>query len=74
MNKLVDQYNNTYRQSIGKKPINADYSALDKKIEISPKTFKLKDRHIIMKYKNIFSNSCYQFYVKISLIKYFDDI
>ena len=24
LNKLVDQYNNTYRHSISKKPINAD--------------------------------------------------
>ena len=28
LNKLVDQYNNTYHHSIGKKAINADYSAL----------------------------------------------
>ena len=28
LNKLVDQYNNTYHQSGNKKPINADYSAL----------------------------------------------
>ena len=28
LNKLVDEYNNTYRHSINKKPINADYSAL----------------------------------------------
>ena len=28
LNKLVDQYNNTYHHSISKKPINADYSAL----------------------------------------------
>ena len=27
LNKLVDQYNNTYYHSIYKKPINADYSA-----------------------------------------------
>ena len=27
LNKLVDQYNNTYHHSINKKPINADYSA-----------------------------------------------
>ena len=30
MNKLVDQYNNN---SINKKPINADYSALAEKVE-----------------------------------------
>ena len=28
LNKLVDQYNNTYHHSIGKKAINANYSAL----------------------------------------------
>ena len=55
LNKLADQYNNTYHLSINKKPINADYSALTKKIEIilkDPK-FKVNDRVIITKYKNI---------------------
>ena len=28
LNKLIDQYNNTYHYSINKKPINPDYSAL----------------------------------------------
>ena len=28
LNKLVDQYNNNYHHSIGKKSINANYSAL----------------------------------------------
>ena len=28
LNKLVDQYNNTYYHSINKKPINAGYSTL----------------------------------------------
>ena len=28
LNKLVDQYNNTYHHSINKNPIKADYSAL----------------------------------------------
>ena len=57
MNKLVDQYNNTYHHSINKKPINADYSALTEKIETSPKVpkFKVNDRVRITKYKNIFS-------------------
>ena len=32
LNKLLDQYNNAYHHSINKKPINADYSALTKKI------------------------------------------
>ena len=31
-NKLVDQYNNIYHHSIGKKPTNAVYSALTEKI------------------------------------------
>ena len=53
MNKLVDQYNNTYHHSICKKPINADYSALTKKIETNPKApkFKLNEGAIITKYK-----------------------
>ena len=54
MNKLVDQYNNTYHDSIDKKPINADYSVLAKKIETIPKApkFKVNDRVRITKYKN----------------------
>ena len=30
LNKLVDEYNNTYHHSIGKIPIHAEYSALTK--------------------------------------------
>ena len=59
LNKLVDQWNNTYHHSINKKPINADYSALTENIETnhnSPK-FKVNDRARITKYKNIFSKS-----------------
>ena len=33
LNKLVDQYNNTYHHTIKKKPINTDCSALTEKIE-----------------------------------------
>ena len=57
MNKLVDQHNNTYHHSIGKKPTNADYSALTKKIEANHKApkFKVNVRVRITKYKNIFS-------------------
>ena len=57
LNKLVDQYNNTYHHSINKKPINADYSTLTEKIKTSPKApkFKVKDRVRITKYKNISS-------------------
>ena len=32
LNKLADQYNNSFHHSIDKKPINADYSALTEKI------------------------------------------
>ena len=46
LNKLVDQYNNTYY-----------HSALTEKIEMNPKalTFKVNDQVRITKYKNIFS-------------------
>ena len=57
MNKLVDQYINTSHHCIGKKRINADYSALNEKIETNhnaPK-FKANDRVRITKYRNIFS-------------------
>ena len=56
LNKLVDQYNDTYH-SIGKKPFNVDYSILTEKIEESSKApkFKVNDRVRINKYKNIFS-------------------
>ena len=57
LNKLVDQYNNAYHHSIGKKPINDDYSALIGKIETNPKVpkFRVNDRVRITRYKNIFS-------------------
>ena len=57
LNKLVDQYNNNYQYFINKKPINADYSALTEKIETNHKApkFKVNDRVITTKYKNIFS-------------------
>ena len=59
LNKLVDHYNNTYHHSINKNRINADYSALNEKIETNPKAskFKVNDRVRITKYKNIFSES-----------------
>ena len=59
MNKLVDEYNNTYHHSINKKPINADFSALTEEIETNPTAlkFKVNDRVRISKYKNIFSKS-----------------
>ena len=32
MNKLADEYHNTYHRSVGKKPIHADYFALIEEI------------------------------------------
>ena len=57
LNKLIDQYNDTYHSSTDKKPIYADYSALTEKIETNLKApkFKVNDRARITKYKNIFS-------------------
>ena len=42
---------------MGKKPVDADYSALTEKTETNPKASKFKngDRVRITKYKNIFS-------------------
>ena len=59
MNKLVDQYNNTYHDSIHKRPINVDYSVSTEKVEMNSKApkFKVNDRVRTTKYKNIFSNS-----------------
>ena len=55
LNKLVDQFNNSYHHSINKKPINTDYSALSEKTETNLKApkFKVNDRVRITKYKNI---------------------
>ena len=60
LNKLVDQYNNTYHCSIDKKPADADYSALTEEIDPSHKApkFHVGDRVRITAYKNIFSKSC----------------
>ena len=57
LNKLVDEYNTTYHHSIGKKPVNADYSALSAEIEMNPKAPEIKvgDTVRITKYNNIFS-------------------
>ena len=57
LNKLVFKYNHTYHLFIGKKPIDADYSALTEQIEPNHKALKFKvgDRARISKYKNIFS-------------------
>ena len=62
--KLVDQYNNTYHHFINKKPINADYFTLTKKLRLILKLlnlkfkFKIKDDRVrITKYKNGFSKA-----------------
>ena len=57
LNKLVDQYNNTHYNSIGKKPVDGDYSAFTEEIETESKgpKFKVGDRVKITKYKNIFN-------------------
>ena len=54
-NKLMDEYNNTYHNSIGKKPVDADYSVLAEKIESSNQASKFKagDKIRITKYKSI---------------------
>ena len=59
LNKLVDQYNNTYHHSIGKKPINANYSASTEKIETNPQAHKFKNniRVRITKHRNTFSKA-----------------
>ena len=54
---MVDQDNNSYHRSIGKRPIDADYSDMTEKLESSHKApqFKVGDRVKISKDKNIFS-------------------
>ena len=55
LNKLLDQYNNTYHNVINKKPINLDYSALTENIKSNPKApkFEINYRVRITKDKNI---------------------
>ena len=59
MDKLVDEYSNTYHRSIGKKPAADYYSALTNEIETIPKShkFKVGDRVRITKYKSIYTKS-----------------
>ena len=59
LNKLVDEYNNTYHHSIGKKLFHADYSALTEEIKSSHKApkFKVGDRVRIYMYKKLFQQS-----------------
>ena len=60
LNKLSDDYNNTYYYSNRKKSIDADHSDLTKKTETNPKSSKSKvgDRVRTTKYKIIISQ-CY---------------
>ena len=53
MNKLLNQYNNTYHHSINKKPINTNYSASMETSETNSKApnFRVNDRVRITKYK-----------------------
>ena len=76
LNKLIDEYNNSYHRSIGKKPIGINYSALSKKIETNPRApkFKVGGRVRITKNKNIFSkgytkNSSKEIFVIDSVLK-----
>ena len=57
LNKLVEQYDNTYHHSVNKKPINTNYFALTEKIESNSKArwFKVNYRVRNTKYKNVFS-------------------
>ena len=58
LNKLVDQYDNTFHHSTNKKPINSDYSTLTEKIWRNSKApkFKVNVRVRITKFKNILVN------------------
>ena len=57
LNKLVNKCNNTYHNSIGKKPIHADYSALTERNVTNPKApkFIVIGGVRITKNKNFFS-------------------
>ena len=57
LNRLLDQYKNTFHHSFGKKPINADYFSLFEKIGKNPQApkFNVNNRVRITKYKHIFS-------------------
>ena len=70
LNKLVDEYNNSYHRSIGKKPIDANYSALTEVIQANSKwpKFKVDERVRISKYKNILAI----FTLKVGQYEYFD--
>ena len=69
LNKLANQYNNTYHRSINKKPINADYFAFTEKRETNPKApkFKVNDRVRITKKYNTITRSIRIFLVNVIL-------
>ena len=69
--RLVDEYNNTCPHVIDEKPLHADYSALNEKIESSDKApkFKVGVRVTITKHKNIFSKG----YTKTLVVRYICD-
>ena len=58
MNKLACEYNNICNSSIRKRPIHADYSALNEEFETNLKSLKFKvgERVKITNYKNTFRN------------------
>ena len=49
LNKLVEQYNNTYHYSINKNPINDDYCPSTKQVETNSEAPKFK---VMMKSHN----------------------
>ena len=66
MYKIIEEYNNSYHRTIGKKPIVADYSVLTDKFETKLKAlqFKVADRVRSTKFKKTFCkvyiNKCFQ--------------
>ena len=58
LNKLVDQNNNAYHNSVDEKPTDAGYSAFPQETDINPKATisKISDRVRITKYKNIYTS------------------
>ena len=66
MNKLVNQYNNAYYHSIGKKSVYVDYFSLTEENESSYKApkFKVGDRVRIAKYNAKYNNIFSKGYTK----------
>ena len=48
LNKLVNEYSNTYHRSIGKKVVDVDYSALPEEIETNSEASKLNVGDIVI--------------------------